>query len=178
MKLNFKKVFFVGMAFFLISLFWQTYDSIITKILIDKFGLNQTWSGVVMAFDNVLALFLLPLFGGLSDKTNSKYGRRTPYVVVGTVIAAFAFVLLSFTDNVQTVKIETETAVIADYEAAIAEKDIMLGAVASGEVSKKAKELADGKITQAEYDVWLDEFDGYVEKWYDHIWVMFEENEL
>ena len=116
MKLNYKKVFMVGLAFFLISLFWQTYDSVITKILIDKFGLNQTWSGVVMAFDNVLALFLLPLFGGLSDKTNSKYGKRTPYIVIGTVIAAFAFVTLSFSDNYQTTKIETETTIIQDYE--------------------------------------------------------------
>jgi hypothetical protein len=65
MKLDYKKTIYVGLAFFLISLFWQTYDSIITKILIDKFGLNQTWSGVVMAFDNVLALFLLPLIGSL-----------------------------------------------------------------------------------------------------------------
>jgi maltose/moltooligosaccharide transporter len=178
MKLNFKKVFFVGMAFFLISLFWQTYDSIITKILIDKFGLNQTWSGVVMAFDNVLALFLLPLFGGLSDKTNSKYGRRTPYVVVGTVIAAFAFVLLSFTDNVQTVKIETETAVIADYESAMAEKDIMLLAIGSDGESKIEKELAEGTTTQVEYDAWKVSFEEIVSKWYDQIWEMQAANEL
>ena len=63
MKLDYKKTFYVGLAFFIITIFWQTYDSIITKILIDKFGLNQTWSGVVMALDNVLALFMLPLFG-------------------------------------------------------------------------------------------------------------------
>ncbi|MDD3478054.1 MAG: MFS transporter [Candidatus Izemoplasmatales bacterium] len=116
MKLNYKKVFFVGLAFFLISLFWQTYDSIITKILIDKFGLNQTWSGVVMAMDNVLAIFLLPLFGSLSDKTNAKRGRRTPYIIFGTIAAAIAFVGLSFTDHVQTVRIETETSVVEDYQ--------------------------------------------------------------
>ena len=91
--------------FLSLPFFWQTYDSIITKILIDKFGLNQTWSGVVMALDNVLALFMLPLFGALSDKTNHKLGRRTPYVIVGTIVAAFAFIALSFSDNVQTNKI-------------------------------------------------------------------------
>jgi Na+/melibiose symporter-like transporter len=177
MKLNFKKVFFVGMAFFVISLFWQTYDSIITKILIDKFGLNQTWSGVVMAFDNVLALFLLPLFGGLSDKTNTKLGRRTPYIIVGTVIAAFAFVLLSFTDNLQTVNIESETSIIADYDAALAEKAIMLDAVGKTE-SKKAAALAAGDITQTEYDEWKVSFDEIVGKWYDQIWEMQATNEL
>ncbi len=128
MKLDLKKTFYVGVAFFLITLFWQTYDSIITKILIDKFGLNQTWSGVVMAFDNVLALFLLPLFGGLSDKSNSKLGRRTPYIIVGTIAAAFAFFALSFTDNLQTVRLEN-TDVIANYEIYQAEREVMNGAV-------------------------------------------------
>ncbi|MDD3122691.1 MAG: MFS transporter [Candidatus Izemoplasmatales bacterium] len=115
MKLNAKKVFYVGLAFFLISMFWQTYDSVITKILIDKFGLNQTWSGVVMALDNVLALFLLPLFGSLSDKNQSKRGRRTPYIIVGTIVAAFAFVALSYTDYAQSLKIESDTTIEADY---------------------------------------------------------------
>ena len=115
MKLNYKKVFYVGLAFFLISLFWQTYDSVISKILIDKFGLNQTWSGVVMAIDNVLALILIPLFGSLSDKTSTKLGKRTPYVIVGTVIAAFAFVGLTFSDNYQTSKLETQTSIVSDY---------------------------------------------------------------
>ncbi|MGD9910027.1 MAG: MFS transporter [Candidatus Izemoplasmatales bacterium] len=115
MKLNYKKVFYVGTAFFLITMFWQTYDSIITKILIDKFGLNQTWSGVVMAMDNILAIFLLPLFGSLSDKTNHKLGKRTPYIIFGTIIAAFAFVALSFTDAAQTTRIETETSIVQDY---------------------------------------------------------------
>jgi Na+/melibiose symporter-like transporter len=177
MKLNFKKVFFVGMAFFVISLFWQTYDSIITKILIDKFGLNQTWSGVVMAFDNVLALFLLPLFGGLSDKTNTKMGRRTPYIIVGTVIAAFAFVMLSFTDNLQTVRIESETSIIVDYDAALAEKAVMLQAVGKTQ-SKIAADLAAEKVSQAAYDDWKASFDEIVSKWYDQIWEMQANNEL
>jgi Na+/melibiose symporter-like transporter len=116
MKLNAKKVFYVGLAFFLISMFWQTYDSVITKILIDKFGLNQTWSGVVMALDNVLALFLLPLFGSLSDKNQSKMGRRTPYIIFGTIVAAFAFVALSYTDYAQSLKIESDTTIEADYQ--------------------------------------------------------------
>ena len=89
MKLNYKKTIYVGLAFLLISMFWQAYDAIIPKILIDKFGLNQFASGAVMALDNVLALFLLPFFGYLSDKTNHKKGRRTPYIIVGTLLAAF-----------------------------------------------------------------------------------------
>ncbi len=68
MKLNYKRTILVGFAFFLICAFWQAYDNTIPLILTNKFGMSQTWSGVIMAMDNVLALFLLPLFGHISDK--------------------------------------------------------------------------------------------------------------
>jgi MFS family permease len=101
MKLNYKRTIFVGFAFFLISLFWQAYDATIALTLTNKFGMNQTWSGVVMALDNILALFLLPLFGTLSDKHKGKGGRRTPFIRFGTAVAAVALVALSFVDNMQ-----------------------------------------------------------------------------
>ena len=101
MKLNTKRTIFVGFAFFLISLFWQAYDATIALTLTNKFGMNQFWSGVVMALDNILALFLLPLFGALSDKHKGKSGRRTPFIRFGTAIAAVALVALSFVDNMQ-----------------------------------------------------------------------------
>ncbi len=164
MKLNYKKVFLVGLAFFLISLFNQTYDSIISKILIDKFGLNQTWSGAVMALDNVLALFLIPIFGSLSDKHNSKIGKRTPYIIVGTIIAAFAFMGLTFSDNYQTTQIQTEDpAIIEDYNSThdqtfdynqwVAIKDGIIGQWDTLRV--------DGVITQTEFDTfYLEVIDG------------------
>ena len=105
MKLKYWRTICVGFAFFLICAFWQAYDNIIPKILTDKFGMAQGWSGVVMALDNVLALFMLPIFGALSDKCKSRFGRRTPYIVIGTVIAVIAFVGLSFIDNAQLAKI-------------------------------------------------------------------------
>ena len=101
MKLNYKKVIFVGFAFFLITAFWQAYDSIVPMMLVNKFGLNQTLSGIIMALDNVLALVLLPVFGALSDKTKTKYGKRTPYIVIGTILAIVAFMGLTFCDNMQ-----------------------------------------------------------------------------
>ena len=101
MKLNYKRTIFVGFAFFLISAFWQAYDNTIPLILTNKFGMSQTWSGVIMALDNVLALFMLPLFGHISDKCTSRHGRRTPFIVIGTLIAAVALVCLSFVDNAQ-----------------------------------------------------------------------------
>ena len=106
MKLNYKRTIFVGFAFFLITAFWQAYDTIVPKILTDKFGLAQTWSGAIMALDNIFALFLLPIFGAISDKVNSKYGRRTPFIVIGTVLAAALLVTLSFTDRAQLRQLE------------------------------------------------------------------------
>ena len=105
MKLKYWRTVCVGFAFFLICAFWQAYDNIIPKILTDKFGMAQGWSGVVMALDNVLALFLLPIFGAISDKCKSKHGKRTPFIVVGTIIAVIAFIGLSFVDNAQLHKL-------------------------------------------------------------------------
>ena len=93
MKLNNKRTVLVGLAFLSICTFWQMYDSVITKILTETFHLNESITGAIMAADNVLALFLLPLFGGLSDKTNTRLGKRTPYILVGTAAAA---VLMNF----------------------------------------------------------------------------------
>lgn len=101
MKLNYKRTIFVGFAFFLICSFWQAYDNTIPLILTNKFGMSQAWSGVIMALDNVLALFMLPLFGAISDKHRGKRGRRTPFIVVGTLIAAVMLIALSFVDNAQ-----------------------------------------------------------------------------
>lgn len=124
MKLNYKRTIFVGFAFFLICAFWQAYDNTIPLILTNKFGMSQAASGAVMALDNVLALFMLPLFGAISDRHNSKLGKRTPFILIGTIIAAIAFVGLSFADNMQMKNIAAVTdidspaalQVIYDYE--------------------------------------------------------------
>lgn len=113
MKLNYKKTMFVGFAFFLIMVFWQAYDTIIPKILTDKFGLTQTASGFVMALDNILGLFILPLSGAISDKHNGRLGKRTPFILAGNLVAAVMFVGLSFVDNMQ-LKILNQAALIDD----------------------------------------------------------------
>ena len=105
MKLNYKRVILVGMAFFLISAFWQAYDAIIPLILTNHFGLPQMASGVIMSIDNVLAVFMLPIFGALSDKVNTKYGKRTPFILIGSVIAIISFIGLTFIDNYQLAKV-------------------------------------------------------------------------
>ena len=116
MKLNKKRTIYVGFAFLIICMFWQVYDSVIAKILIDSFGLSQTASGVIMALDNIFAIFLLPIFGALSDKTNAKMGKRKPYILFGTVCAAILLVGVSIFDNAQMTKVrEAEIGNVETY---------------------------------------------------------------
>ena len=100
-KLNYKRTFFIGLAFLSISAFWQMYDNIIPLILQNTFKLGETVTGVLMAMDNVLALFLLPMFGTLSDKVNTPLGKRTPFILCGTVLAVIFMMLLPVADGGQ-----------------------------------------------------------------------------
>lgn len=99
MKLNYKRTFFIGLAFLSISAFWQMYDNVIPLILKNSFGLGETVTGAIMAADNVLALFLLPIFGSLSDKVKSPIGKRMPFIVFGTALAFVFLMILPFADN-------------------------------------------------------------------------------
>ena len=98
-KLNYKRTFLIGLAFLSICSFWQMYDNIIPLILQNTYHLGETMTGAVMALDNVLAIFLLPVFGALSDKVHTKLGRRMPFIVAGTILAVIFMMLLPMIDN-------------------------------------------------------------------------------
>ena len=87
MRLDTKRTVLLGFAFLSICAFWQMYDNLIPLILTNTFHLNETISGAIMAADNVLALVLLPLFGGISDRCKSRLGRRRPFILFGTITA-------------------------------------------------------------------------------------------
>jgi maltose/moltooligosaccharide transporter len=99
MQLNIKRTILVGFAFMSIGAFWQMYDNVVPLVLKNTFAMEDGFSGIIMALDNVLALFLLPFFGLLSDKTKSRFGRRTPYIVLGTLAAVVLMNLLPFADK-------------------------------------------------------------------------------
>ena len=99
MKLNYKNTLLVGLAFMAITAFWQLYDNVIPLILTNTFHLNETLSGVIMAADNVLALFLLPFFGKLSDRTKTPMGKRTPYILGGTIVTVILLNFLPIVEN-------------------------------------------------------------------------------
>ena len=98
-QLNYKRTFFIGLAFLSISAFWQMYDSLVPLILKNTFEIGDTLAGVIMAADNVLALFMLPLFGALSDRVRTPIGKRMPFIIGGTAAAVIAMLLIPIADN-------------------------------------------------------------------------------
>ena len=84
MKLNVKRTVLIGLAFMAISAFWGLYDFAVPLILKNTYALGETLTGAVMAMDNIAALFLLPVFGALSDRR----GRRMPFILGGSMAAA------------------------------------------------------------------------------------------
>ncbi len=98
LKLNYPQTFKVGLAFAIIMMFWNAYDFVIPLLLENAYGLPNALRGLIMGLDNLLALFMLPLFGKLSDnakgKLAQKWGRRTPFIVIGTIasVALIVFV--------------------------------------------------------------------------------------
>lgn len=99
MKLNYRRTILIGLAFLSISAFWQMYDNIIPLILKNSFDLGETVTGIIMAADNILALFLLPIFGSLSDRTNTKIGKRMPFITMGTIFSVVFLLILPVADR-------------------------------------------------------------------------------
>ena len=96
MKLNTKQTVLIGFAFMSILCFWQFYDQVIPYLLEYKFGLKTLPANAIMAIDNVLAIFMLPLFGAISDKTETRLGKRTPYILFGTIAAVILLNIISY----------------------------------------------------------------------------------
>ena len=99
MKLNYKRTFLIGLAFMAISAFWQLYDNAVPLILKNTFGVADDISGYIMAADNVLAVFLLPLFGALSDKISTRFGKRKPFIILGSCLSAALMLVVPFANN-------------------------------------------------------------------------------
>ena len=104
MKLNYPKTIKVGLAFAIIMVFWTAYDFVVPLLLDNTFGLSNSLRGLVMGLDNLLSLFLLPIFGKISDKSNSKWGRRTPFIVIGTIASVVLMIFVPISSNKQLEK--------------------------------------------------------------------------
>jgi len=103
--MDYRKAILISLPFFAITIFWQAYDTIMPQILAYHFGMSSTTLGMIMGIDNLVALLFLPLFGALSDRVNSRLGRRTPFILWGTIGGAISFVLMGMADNLQLARL-------------------------------------------------------------------------
>lgn len=96
MKFDYKKIFLLGFGFFAVSLTWSVYNSFMPPLL-SKYISNEAIIGFIMTIDNYLALFIQPAVGIFSDKHNTKFGRRMPFLMIGMPLAAlFLFLIPSY----------------------------------------------------------------------------------
>lgn len=113
LKLDYPQTFKVGFAFAIIMLFWTAYDFVVPLLLEHAYGLPSWARGLIMGLDNLLSLFMLPLFGKLSDNAHGKlvkkWGRRTPFIVIGTVCAVVLMVFVPVATLKQQAKAENIT---------------------------------------------------------------------
>ena len=137
MKLNYKRTIKVGLAFAIIMLFWTAYDFVIPLLLERAFGLSNSLRGVVMGIDNVLSLFLLPIFGKWSDKINTKRGKRTPFVLIGTILSVVIMIFVPITAATQ---LKEATALRADIYAVETEAEFYYSA-SDGTVYESAEQF-------------------------------------
>ena len=98
-KLDNRAVALASLPFMGMISFWQVYDGIVPKMLTNSFGLSNSLTGAIMAIDNVFGLFLLPLFGILSDRCTSRLGRRTPFILGGSAVAVLSVPLIAIANN-------------------------------------------------------------------------------
>ena len=109
-KLNVSRTLFLSFGFFASSIAWSVYNSFVPQILdkyIDQFLVlfppeffkRTALIGFIMTFDNIFGVIFQPLFGRLSDKTRTRFGRRMPYIFIGLPICAAAFTLIPRMDN-------------------------------------------------------------------------------
>ncbi len=105
-KISYKRAVLVALPFFAITIFWQAYDTIVPQMLAYHFGMSSMMRGLIMGIDNLVALIFLPLFGALSDKSNSRLGRRTPFIIIGTIGGVLGFIGMTIADNIQLSKLD------------------------------------------------------------------------
>lgn len=92
-KLNYKKTFILGFGFFAISITWSVYNAFM-PLLLGNYLKSAALIGFIMTIDNYLALFIQPTVGFYSDKINTRFGRRMPFIMIGMPLAAlFMFII-------------------------------------------------------------------------------------
>lgn len=107
MRLNYGRVFLLGLAFCGLQILFAIYNAYMPIFLqsgradfaeatsvAGGFGLGAGLTGFIMSLENLAAILILPFIGALSDTTASRLGKRKPYLLIGAPITALAFAAL------------------------------------------------------------------------------------
>ncbi|MGI6439711.1 MAG: MFS transporter [Sphaerochaetaceae bacterium] len=95
MKGYYLTTFLIGLGFFTMGLMDPLYDTYI-PIFLGRYISSNAIIGAIMTLDNVFAIFLIPVFSALSDRTRTPIGRRMPYIITLLPLSAFTFGLIPF----------------------------------------------------------------------------------
>lgn len=114
-----KKTFLLGFGFLGVSMIWAMYNAYLPVFLRETFKLPFSLVGAIMTFDNILAILLLPFLGALSDSTNTRIGKRRPYILVGAPLAMVFFILIPFANLNQTLGLMMFTVILMNLSMSI-----------------------------------------------------------
>ena len=96
-----------GIGTFGISVMFNSITILMQRFATDFLGVAAVTWGYLYLGSKIYDALTDPLMGVISDKTNSLYGRRRPYLLLGAVLSVAAFYLLfhapSTEENTQTV---------------------------------------------------------------------------
>lgn len=95
MKGYYLTTFLIGLGFFTMGLMDPLYDTYI-PIFLGRYISSNAVIGTIMTLDNMFAIFLIPVFSAISDRTHTRIGRRMPFIIVLLPLSAFAFGLIPF----------------------------------------------------------------------------------
>ena len=118
LKLNYPQTLKVGLGFAVVMIFWTVYNFVVPLLLEQAFGFSNTIRNVIVGIASAMCMVLLPIFGKISDRSGKsklgrKFGRRTPFIVIGTVITIIAMILVPI--SVQT-QLKNSNVIRAEYQ--------------------------------------------------------------
>ncbi|HKL74214.1 MAG TPA: MFS transporter [Clostridia bacterium] len=115
LKLNYPRTIKVGLGFCVVMIFWTVYNFVVPLLLEQAFGFTNTIRNIIVGIASAFCIFLLPFFGKKSDKCKSKWGRRSPFIVIGTAITIVAMILIPLSVHSQLQKSAETRDVYKDF---------------------------------------------------------------
>ena len=98
-RLNYGKTILIGFGFMSVQIAWIIYNAYVPLILKENETIqNLKWAGlavgIIMVIDNIFGVVFQPLFGRISDRTHTRFGKRTPFLMIGIPLCALFFIFI------------------------------------------------------------------------------------